>query len=431
VKRIAVAVAALAGLAPASAGAAGFGIYDQGARAMGGAGAFTARADDPSSIFFNPAGISHLEGKSLVLSPNLIYYKSEFSGEAPFPGYGVEEETKGAVFPPFSVYYAQRAGESFALGLGVFNPYGLSVEWENPDTFTGRAISTDAGIQPFYIVPTAAWQLSEHWRLGVGVNLVFSDVELRRHMQVFNPAADQTVDIGKVSLESERNFGYGFNGGVQWWPSDRMRWGLTWRGAVDIDYVGNADFTQLPTGDPAFDQAVAAGFPPDQGVTTSIMFPAQASFGVARQFNPEWSAELDVNWTNWSAFDEIVLVFSTTPAINQTMTQDWDDAWNVRVGFEHRGAGGTSPWAWRGGYLYDESPQPTEGVGPLLPDANRHGLTGGAGWRNESGSTAVDGFVQWLLADERSTGGINRDGYNGTYASTSIAAGVSLGLSFR
>ena len=86
--------------------AAGYGLYEQGARALGQAGAFTARADDPSAIYFNPAGLSRLDGKALLLSPNLIVFKAEFTGIAPDPGYGVHESTVPKVFPPFAAYYA-------------------------------------------------------------------------------------------------------------------------------------------------------------------------------------------------------------------------------------------------------------------------------------------------------------------------------------
>ena len=187
--------------------------------------------------------------------------------------------------------------------------------------------------------------------------------------------------------------------------------------------------TQLPTGNPVFDFIVAASFPPDQSARTAVTFPAQASFGVGRQFSPAWAAEIDVNWTQWSAFDRLDLTFATTPSRNVSIVEDWKDAWNVRAGIEHRGQDGASPWAWRAGYYYDESPQPPEGVGPLLPDSNRHGLTGGLGWRGQR--TTFDGYALYILANDRSTEGVNRDDYNGTYSSASFVAGVSLGLAFR
>ena len=425
-----VAAAALGSLLVAGpAAAAGFGIYEQGARAMGTAGAFTARADDPSSIYFNPAGLAHVEGNSLLLSPNLLYYKTDFAGVAPFPGFGVTEETKGEIFPPFSAYFAHRFGGAVVAGIGVTTPYGLQVAWDNPDEFTGRTISTFSRITPFYVTPSLAWAPSSQWRVGGGVAVALSTVELQRHFQAYNPLDDRTDDVGEVVIDSDTGTGVGFNLGAQWWPNEKMRFGATWRSKITVDYEGPADFTQIPTGNPTFDGIVAASFPPDQTASTTIGFPAQASVGGARRLTDAWSAELDVNWTQWSSFDRLDIAFSTTPSRNISSTPDWDDAWNVRTGLEYRGHAGTSPWAWRAGYYYDESPQPAENVGPLLPDANRHGLTGGAGWRN--GKTAVDGFVLVLLANDRSTEGINHDGYDGTYSSTSISGGVSLGLTFR
>lgn len=437
-RSLARAVAACAALAalvapslvdPPAARAAGFGLYEEGARALGTGGAFTARADDPSAIYFNPAGLAHLDGKALLVSPNFITFKSDFAGVAPAPGYGVVEETKGLAVLNASAYYAQGIGRKVAAGIGYYNPYGLEVEWKNPARYSGRAISTFSKITPLYFVPTVAWAPSPTFRVGAGANLVLSKVELRRTLQAYNPLDDRTDDVGTVELPSDQKFGAGFNVGIQWWPCERMRYGATYRSKVSIDYDGEADFTQLPTGNPVFDGIVAAGFPPDQRAATTIAFPAQASAGIGRQFSPAWYGEVNVNWTQWSSFDRLEITFADTPSRNQVVPEDWKDAWNIRGGVEYR-KDGTSPWAWRGGYYYDESPQPTEGVGPLLPDANRHGVTGGLGWRNARGTT-IDGYVLWILAGERSTGGVNRDDYNGTYKNTSVIAGASLGLTFH
>ena len=270
--------------AAAEAEGAGFGLYEQGARALGTAGAFTARADDPSAIFFNPAGIAQLDAKHLLLSPNVIYYKSEFSGVAPYPGYGVEEETKGEYFPPFAAYYAQGIDKKVAAGVGVYSPYGLQVAWRDPASFTGRAISTLSKITPFYIVPSAAWAPSPSFRVGAGATIVLSKVELQRYLQAYNPIDDRTDDIGTIELESATNSGVGYNAGVQWWPGDaRWKLGATYRSQVRIDYWGAADFEQIATGTPAFDAIVAAGFPPDQRVDTHDRVPGA---GLARRGPP-------------------------------------------------------------------------------------------------------------------------------------------------
>src|SRR4029450_2618259 len=59
-------------LAATTAGAAGFAIFEQGARGMGFAGAFTAQTTDPSAIFHNAAGIAFLKGKHFYFGGALI-----------------------------------------------------------------------------------------------------------------------------------------------------------------------------------------------------------------------------------------------------------------------------------------------------------------------------------------------------------------------
>ena len=69
-------------------------------------------------------------------------------------------------------------------------------------------------------------------------------------------------------------------------------------------------------------------------------------------------------------------------------------------------------------------------MGPLLPDMDRHGLTGGVGWREPDGSPEVDAYLLVLLSGDRSTDGRNRDNYNGTYSAGTWIGGLSLGLRF-
>lgn len=426
--RAALLALALLPVTPAIARAAGYGLYEQGARALGQAGAFTARADDPSAIYFNPAGLSRLDGQELLLSPNLIVFKAEFAGVAPNPGYGVHERTESKLFAPFAAYYAGELGRKVSAGLGVYSPYGLEVDWSQPDQFTGRYISTRSKITPFYFVPTLAVALNDRLRVGAGANLVLSNVQLQRHIPAYDPFLNRTVDVGTVMLESKTGFGAGFNLGAQWWPPGRFKLGATYRGRVNIDYSGMADFTRRVTGDPAFDPIVAASFPPGQQVTTSIPFPAQGSLGIAYQSCPSWAFEADVNLTRWSVFDRLEIRFAQTPSRNLEAIENWQDALNVRVGTEYR-KGGRGAWSYRAGYYFDQTPQPRASLGPLLPDTDRHGISLGVGHHGRTAS--INGYALWLITPDRATEGENRDHFDGTYSTGTFIAGASLGLNFR
>jgi long-chain fatty acid transport protein len=411
------------------AGAAGFSLFEQSARALGFAGAFTARVDDPSAIFFNPAGLARIDGDRLLISPNLIDYKVEFSGVNPSPGFGVEEQTESRVFPLASAYYARPLGAEVTGGLGIYSPFGLTVDWDEEDAYSGRFISTLSKVTPFYVSPTVAVALSPHWQVGAGASLVVSRVELARHLAAYNPFDDRTEDIGEVRLTSDWSLGAGWQLGAQFRPAGRWQLGATYRSRVTIDYEGDADFTQRNTGNPLFDAAVAADFPPDQRAATSFALPAQASLGIGFQASPAWALEGDLNYTGWKAFDRLVIEFEDTPSRNVSISQDWKSVLHARTGFEYR-ADADSRWAWRGGYYFDRSPQPTEGVGPLLPDMDRHGFTGGVGWREPDGSPELDAYLLVLLSGDRSTEGRNRDNYNGIYSAGTWIGGMSLGLRF-
>jgi long-chain fatty acid transport protein len=416
---------ALCGLLAAAgdAGASGYSLYEQGARALGMAGAFTARADDPSSMFFNPAGLAQVQGQALLVSPNAIFFRSEFAGTAPSPGYGVVEKTEDKAFFPLALYYARNQGQ-LAGGIGMYNSYGLEVEWASPDTYTGRFISTRSKVRPFYFVPTLAYALNDRLRIGAGANLVFSKVELERHVPAFDPFTGETVDVGTAALASETDFGAGWNAGVQWQPGARVRVGASYRSKVSVDYNGRADFTQRASGDPQFDPIVAAAFPPDQAITTSVPFPAQGSLGVSYEPCGSWAFEGDFNWTWWDAFETLDVHFVTTPALDFEAVQDWKGVMNIRFGTEyHPGA-----WSYRAGYYYDRTPQPRASLGPLLPDADRHGITLGLGHRWSR--TTVDAFALGVIAPDRSTEGTNRDGYDGTYSNRTFTLGASLGVAW-
>ena len=109
-------------LGPVPAHAAGFAIFEQGARGMGFAGAFTAQANDPSAIFHNAAGIAFLKGKQFYLGGTLIRPSSTFTGADPFPGASVTEKGDTGLLVPPAAYYTQQFSERLVFGIGLHTP---------------------------------------------------------------------------------------------------------------------------------------------------------------------------------------------------------------------------------------------------------------------------------------------------------------------
>jgi long-chain fatty acid transport protein len=405
-----------------SARAAGFSVFEAGGKALGMGGAFAAQADDPSAVFFNPAGVADLEGVQLYAGVSLIFTGTEFAGVNPDPGFGVKEETGTLVFPPFNAYLTWQVAENVGVGIGVFNPFGLGQEWDDEPQFTGRHIAHDTELRTFDINPTAAWRPHERVSIGAGLQIMFAEVDLKRYLQEWDPDGSGFLDVGHVRLKGN-SWDFGFNAGALF-DLDDFSIGATYRSKVTSTVEGDATFEQLPSGNPAFDDAVAAQFPESQGVAADVKLPWMATLAGAYRGVERWVFEVDLVFFGWSEFDELTFEFDD-PSLESSRVQDYEDKVQIRTGGQYTV---NDAWEIRAGYYYDPTPQPTRAMSPLLGDSNRHSLTVGGTFRR--GAWYIDGFGLALLTGERSTEGRSVDNFNGTYQSFGFIGGLNFGYNF-
>ena len=418
------AAVAAACLAPGLARAAGYDIYEQGAAALGMAGAATASVHDASAVFFDPAAMTRLDGAQFQLGGSWLSTRISFAGVDPYPGFGTAEKMKSGNFFPPTVYWATPIRKTWAFGAGFNSPFGLGVEWENPGAFSGRRIATKARLQNLMGNANLAWAPSEWLSLAAGFDAMFASVELDRLVNLFPTTGGQDQNDASVKLSSGYKSGYGWNGAVLLTPGDLWRVALSYRARVDVDVDGDAAFTQIPSGDPARDAVVAANLPPGQPVHTTLKFPAIVSLGAAWKPAPAWTVEGDFNWTQWKAFDALDLTFPSDPSLNLDLVENYHDSFQLRLGAEHRLAGHT----YRFGYYFDQAAAPPASVSPILPDANRHGAALGYGRAfGADRRLSLDVYELALFVENRSTDGEERDNFNGVYKSFVNIFGASLG----
>jgi len=230
--------------------------------------------------------------------------------------------------------------------------------------------------------------------------------------------------VANVYLNSDWESAWGWNAGVLFKPSSTWRIGAPYRADMDIDFQGDATFTQIPSGNAQFDAVVKSQLPPNQGISTTIPFPATAAVGVATSVIPNWDIEADVTHTTWSRFKELVVDFDVTPERRLVRPQNWDDTYSYRIGANHKV---TSDWDVRLGFVYDENPQPTEAVSPLLPDSDRLGYCFGIGYHK--GPWIIDLSDMVLHFKKRNTDGLVPE-FNGSYRTDANLIGVNIGLRF-
>ena len=410
-------------LAPTPARSAAFLIYEAGAKALGMGGAMAAQANDPSAVFFNPAGLCQLDGTQLYGGVSLITTKSEFAGVDPDPGFGVFEETGNLHFTPINAYFTHTFDPEVAIGIGVFNLYGLGQDWQNPAEFTGRHIVNKAQLVTVIANPVVAWRPIEQLSIAGGVQLLYGMVELDSYLLEWDPNGAGFVNVGTVELRGDNGIDFGGNAALLYRPNDEWSLGLAYRSQITAEFEGDADFEQVPSGDPALDDLVSLIFPPDQGAKTEVNFPWLVT-AAAAYMTRGWVFEADLIYTAWSEFETLPFFFDN-PLLNSARVQDYENTLSVRTGI---GYDVREDFTLRAGYYYDPTPQPEKAMSPFLGDVTRHGVTGGVGYR--PGKWTFDGFVLFLTADERSTDGQSLDGFNGTYNNSGFVFGVNVGYRF-
>ncbi|MBN1354882.1 outer membrane protein transport protein [bacterium] len=401
---------------------AGFNIFEQGSPAQPGmAGAFTARADNPSAIFYNPAGITQLEGTQISVGLSLIQPKSTMKDP-----YGRKWDSDDQLFYPPNLYVTHKFNEQLNMGFGFGVHYGLGMKWDNNKDFIYRYLVQDVSVQTYYFNPVAAWKVNDWFSIGGGVYYVKSEVEYAAAIDMSDVSAYLSsvlgipIDLndGRMDLEGDNGSGdYGFNLGLHFKFND-LRLGAVYRSEVECEYDGAADFTVTPTGYGNPVDGIVAGLFPDTGGRTMIKFPASASIGVAYFFTPELSVEFDINWMGWSSFESLDIDFENPGLPDKHQVKDWDDVFSFRLGTSYQFSEKLECYA---GYYFDQSPIPDNTLDPILPGADRHSVQFGAGYT--IGDLRIDAAYMYLKFDDRETDD-NYLGINGEYESSSNIFGL-------
>jgi long-chain fatty acid transport protein len=417
----------------------------QGARATGMGLAFTAVADDPSAIFYNPAGLGWLTHYEASVGGSLLTRTTgDFVGANPYPGAGVTEHYKKQNFLLPTTYAVLPLMKDLNFGLGIFAPYGLGIHWENAEVFTGTAgsspvssssfsgrfISQNAVLQSTDLNPVFSYRLLPQLAIAVGADLRFSKVQLERNQASINPFTNSAVDVAHVKLNGDLldNHGWGWNAGILVKPVDMFSFGVSYRSKIKINYDESAKFTQRTTGNAALDALVATKLPSpgSHKAQTTIEFPSTVNIGAAvNLLDSKLTISAEADWTQWSTFKTLDVVFPDVPTVAIHRLNLWTNSWAYRGGVQYKV---TKEFAVRAGYYYDKTPQPAADAGPILSDSNRNVFSAGFGYNTER--WGVDIGDLYIKFKDRKTPASNTDNFYGTYKEAANVGSINFRLAF-
>ncbi len=375
-----------------SAMAGGFRIPEAGAKAMGMGFAFTAQADDPSAIYFNPAGIMQLEGTNVKVG--VTYIKANgatFTGITPLTGgASVSETQKDLDFFVPTMFITRKVSPNFAYGVGIFTPFGLGQEYENRNTSIFRNQITKIDLRTHVVNPTVAYKVNDFLSIGAGIDFMYGKAKLSRTPVGIDSATGFPANIYNGDLDGDGT-AWGYNFGVLLTPTKQWKIGVAYRSKFDLDiedgdvHLGSvfpgsilvAPGVALPPQGPAPIGFGGSSFNTTGSATVNI--PATLDLGVAYIFD-RLTLEVDASWTFWSSFESLDIDNNDNRVFlpDTSSPKNWDDVVAIYVGGEYRV---TDPLALRLGFRYDPTPVPAETMGPELPDSDKLYYCAGAGYK--------------------------------------------------
>lgn len=386
----------------------GFALLEQSASRLGTAFAGTAAAaDDASTIFYNPAGLSRLEQGQVLVVLSGVNISSKFrnvdSQAALGQLLGAEGGDAGDWNAVPSGYVALPINEQLAVGFGFNVPFGLKLDYDNG--WIGRFQALKSEIETFNFSPSLSWRLSERVTLGLGVNYQRLQAELTN-------AVNYTAVIGQVApalvpanpgltgsaVVRGDDGTWGFNAGVLIELSPQARLGLSYRSAIDYDIEGSARFSAPAATDPTVAAIIAGVSAPGAELASGraavdLKLPDIATASFYRSLG-RIEVLADIAWTGWSSVQELRIVREHGQPL--VTPERWKDTWRFALGATYEL---NDTWKLRAGLAYDETPVPAATRTARLPDAERRWVAIGAQWKPDP-SIVVDVGYAHLFSDD-------------------------------
>lgn len=339
-----------------------------------------ARAQGPSTIASNPAGMSYLPGTQITAGLQVLYGDLSFDRDS---GTNTPGSGSGNALDPIpggSFFISHELDEHWSVGFGQYGDFGLAVNYDND--WSGRYFAQNSSLLGLSLVPSVAYRFNEQWSVGLGVKAMYgmlkADTAIDRSPFGFTDRSD-----GQFKYR-DNDWGYGANVGVIYAPQPGTRIGLTYTSQVDLDFEDRLDVK----GDGRLLERVN-----NTNTELDMKVPQTVTLSLFQQLDRQWALLASANWQDWSEFGDIAVEVDTTALGAQSTTVDagFKDTWHLSLGAQYQA---TEQWLWNVGVAYDSS---------AVSDSNRSVVVPmGESWRIATGATYAlnqdtDVNVSWAM----------------------------------
>jgi long-chain fatty acid transport protein len=378
--------------------AVGFRLPNQDPEGIARGNAFVATADNPSAIYYNPAGITQLEGQNVSVGLYLVSAGTEYKS---FTGAKAKTDTDFQPVPQL-YYTGSITNTPIYYGVGIYAPYGLGIDWGKNPPF--RTLVEKGSLVYATVNPVIAWQVCPTLSLAAGPTINYSKADLK---QGISPLS--TTDQFRFKGD---DVDYGFNLGLRWQPLEKWAFGVKYFSATELDYHGESQFHP---------------YAPQTDTHAAIKFPQSVTAGVSFRPTENWNLEFNIDWTDWDTLNSIILK-GTTPALTTgsvTNTLNYKSSFMYEFGVTRKL---DTNWFVSAGYFFSESSSPSRHFTPLVPDSDLHLFSVGVGRKGQRWDWAL-GYTLAFSGDYKIKNNVS-PAANGTYSAINHAINISTTFKF-
>jgi len=416
-------------------GSGAFGNQVVGTKALGMGNTFVATADDPSAVFFNPAGLTQINSPSISLGVTPLLFNTNYKSD---PGTKEEAETQNPIIPNLYIT-SPFMDNKWALGFGIYTPYGLKTKWKEDGLL--RYIATESELQVLHFNPTISYQINDKFSVGGGAvyERISADLKSRLNLTGLNSSLRAQLSLppvispdGGKRLEGDGE-GWGYNIGLLYVPVKEHRFGFSYRSEIKSRLEGTTQLSYLSD----LSEAVFGGT--NYNINTRTDFDIPQSIMIGYAFAPgNWTFEVDTEWVDYSKFDKTLLSFMgesdatrlSILDVGNPINRKWNDTWNFGWGANYKF---NETWQARGGYYLYPNVIPESTWDPSIPEGTRNGFTLGGSFKHKA--FIIDLAYNFLYFAKRTIhnniGVESLSTVNGEYKSISQAFSMSITYNFK
>lgn len=347
-----------AGLALVAQSASAGGLYigeEAAASNVGYGGAlFTARKNDASVVFSNPAGMIGMDNE-LHAGGTLLVLTADFDKDDDNTVSG-RGGNASEILPLVNGQYVRQLNDNWAFGVHAGNYFGLLLNWGTQ--WVGRYTGTQAIVIAPQIQPTLAYKINDQWSVGAGLGLTFGYLKDKKNIREIGP------DDGRFRY-SDTDFAVQPNLGVMFEPTDDTRISVRYLVETDLNFKDN----------PSIRSADGSTSPLDTGrkLGLGMTMPQQLMAGVWQRVSERWAVLGNVGWEDWSEFGQIEIDLSGG-VVDDTVEIATEDTWHVGIGAEYQK---TAKLMYTMGASWDSSWQRDNNRTALVPIGTVYRVGGG------------------------------------------------------